>query len=556
MQPFWFLEGDVTFGGLVEQLASCSAMVEQQNLPAGQQPAFSEFAKNNTPVFLKICRRLQEVCPDVFEMSPPSAKKRDDLSERTYVYGRCQVGKTASTLVLGWLHWHFCGSFSLLAAWRFRTSVDAFERSIEEFNDKHIGDAIPRDDHHDRWFDLAKLHLCDNRRFEIGDRLHRAQILVLLSGAQNVKRVKTQLTQLEDVTHIKERMENLSGRYPFVLLMDEDDTNTQCADRNKYRKEVELYVPDDDLHIDDDDDMGAEFEATLDYLLTDSFADKAYHYIGITATLHANAIADAQATPPPKVQLIRLQVPTDYYGFKLPEDRSGQEIHIINVREDSDIMDSLEPMLKDAISDLLDIPEGRHKDASNRCRRIKVGEGNADSDWWRAAIQLIVPRLSLVSHLESVAGLVSRLAVEHQRDAAPGRDGEFGSLVATLHGKQQNGNRLYFNNFAGPDTASLLIDMAHSVGAVGPRSDVRRCDYIKLKGNQLDAMKHIMEMFKICIETWPGKKFYCAIVAKNKAGRAVAFKYVPPGTFGQAPLTRWLTHSLAPCSDAGNINSI
>lgn len=143
MQPFWFLEGDVTFGGLVEQLASCSAMVEQQNLPAGQQPAFSEFAKNNTPVFLQICRRLQEVCPDVFEMSPPSAKKRDDLSERTYVYGRCQVGKTASTLVLGWLHWHFCGSFSLLAAWRFRTSVDAFERSIEEFNDTHIGDAIP-----------------------------------------------------------------------------------------------------------------------------------------------------------------------------------------------------------------------------------------------------------------------------------------------------------------------------------------------------------------------------------------------------------------------------
>ena len=35
-----------------------------------------------------------------------------------------------------------------------------------------------------------------------------------------------------------------------------------------------------------------------------------------------------------------------------------------------------------------------------------------------------------------------------------------------------------------------------------------------------------MEIFRTCIEKWPEKKFFCAIVAKNRAGRAVSFKYV------------------------------
>jgi len=509
-QPFWYLDGTRTFGDLVQLI--------EARLHSGKPACFSGFAKEHPDKFLKVCQMLREQCPDVFEMIPP-AVQRETRKQRTYVIGRCQIGKTRSTLVLAWLHWHFCGCFSLIAAWKYRTSVDAFKTAVQDSLNEDISKVLAEDGI--SCLDDAKLHVCDSRTFEYGgELLRRAQVLVMLSRAGNFDNVVTLLSRLADNVHFKERKEFMFGKDPLVLLMDEDDQNTQTAGQNKRKLEITLFQEDQDpLELEDDEDEGDEdtgdFSDDLERV-SKAFADSAYHYIGITATLHATAIANAKAEKPPAVQLIELRIPPDYYGFALPGDKAAQEIPVISdVPGDVEIKSSMEPMVENAVADLLkDTPE----------RRIKLGNGKADVN---AAVVLIVPRPPSIDNMFEVAGDVLDLALEYAGGKVP-------LLVATYHGRNSDGNRLFFSGGIDKDQ---LLRICFELDAVKPRSrnddsppgihlSSTGREYIRLKGSPLKAQDHIMEIFRTCIEKWPEMKFFCAIVAKNRAGRAVSFKCV------------------------------
>jgi hypothetical protein len=193
--------------------------------PVGGKPAcFSSFAKEHTKEFLKICHFLQKQCPDAFEVIPPAVQQQSG-KQRTYVIGRCQIGKTRSTLVLAWLHWHFCGCFSLIAAWKYRTSVDAFKSAVDDSLNSEIR-KILAEDGNQPILDDAKLHVCDSKVFEYsGDLVQRAQVLIMLSRAGNFDNVVAQLKKLADNVHFKERKELMFGGYHHRVQISAQGSN-------------------------------------------------------------------------------------------------------------------------------------------------------------------------------------------------------------------------------------------------------------------------------------------------------------------------------------------
>jgi hypothetical protein len=107
--PFEHLDGERSFRALVE---------------AGV-PGVSRFAKYFPKEFLAVAKGLMKWCKDAFKVVPPAAdpSKRIELDE-TIVAGRCQSGKTRVTLVLAWLHWHYCGCYTYLGGWKYTSSVE------------------------------------------------------------------------------------------------------------------------------------------------------------------------------------------------------------------------------------------------------------------------------------------------------------------------------------------------------------------------------------------------------------------------------------------------
>ena len=185
-----------------------------------------------------------ERCPDAFDIIPPPCiDMTGEKKIRTSVYGRCQIGKTENTLVLAWLHWHFCSCFSFIAAWKFTSSVDSFLKSMDSFNsmiheELDIADCL-------QLFGDAKLHAAEKigRQYKFNDsddKLQVAQVLVALSKNMNIDRIKEDIQNLVRLPILEDRMA-LLGKYPLVLLMDEDDQNTQSAQRDKYKTEISLY---------------------------------------------------------------------------------------------------------------------------------------------------------------------------------------------------------------------------------------------------------------------------------------------------------------------------
>ena len=88
----------------------------------------SFFAKTQPLLFQKVNEVLRRLCPDAYEVIPPSASRPFDARQQTSIMGRAQGGKTMVTLVLAWLYWHFCDSYSFIGAWRYRSSTQASYR--------------------------------------------------------------------------------------------------------------------------------------------------------------------------------------------------------------------------------------------------------------------------------------------------------------------------------------------------------------------------------------------------------------------------------------------
>lgn len=505
LQPFDYLDGKTSFRDLVARLEASLSDTNCQ-----RRPVFSEFGRTRTRQFLKICKKLMEEAPDVFEIIPP-ANNGASSKRRTYVHGRCQLGKTLSTMVLVWLHWHFCGCISLIAAWRFRSSVEAFQNGAVDRVNRIILRELGGTSNDNQ---TALLYAPESKEFEL-DVLDRAQVLVLLSGAVNFRRVKACLNRMESNVVVKERMDLMQGKYPLVLLMDEDDNNTQTATQNVCATEREINVPMDDESFDETLEFSREVAA-----LNASFADKSYHYVGVTATLHSCAIADAKANADAArrgeaqtdVQLIELRIPHDYYGFAFPAGHERQAIPIKHVHE-VDLITSLTDMVEDACLDLDSVGNEVH-------RTIKLGAGREV----KAAVQLIIPRSAKIDDMTLTAEAVADMATEMGSN----------SLVSTFHGRS-DGNTLFFSGFSEDDQQDLL-NFAQEFGILlgdnrlirpvgrGRQNDIGRLSKIKLKGSM--TAPDVMGLFNACIQRWPERRFYCAIISKSRAGRAVTFKYV------------------------------
>ncbi len=91
----------------------------------------SKFARRQPALFLAVAQKLREECPDAFNIIPPETVT-NHINRQAMVFGRCQSGKSKLTLVLAWLYWHYCGCFTFLGTWRFRSSNEVREMTLKE----------------------------------------------------------------------------------------------------------------------------------------------------------------------------------------------------------------------------------------------------------------------------------------------------------------------------------------------------------------------------------------------------------------------------------------
>ncbi len=469
------LDGVSTFGDFVDN----------------EVPGVSIFAIKQPVYFQRVVQRLRQEYPNAFKITPPSSAV-DSGKRKGLIYGRCQVGKTGTTLALAWLYYHYCGCYAFLGCWRFKTSVEKFKGDIDAFNEKLRG-----------WFpDLVKillqkstamfyaeLYYCTPGRNEGFDsRTHAwrcAQVLVLLANPAQLERLKRQLQWL--VNFNSQQFFKLGKRVPLVLLMDEDDDNIQTYRRDKYKKE---------RHINDEIEDEYQVEETDASL--NSLVDVVYHYVGISATHHANLVAEASTNVDRELQLIKMDIPHDYCGFCLPEDSLGHEIQCMEI-DQGEMSVMVDEMIGDGCRRFLDIDPHLHQMAG------------------RAVVQLAIPQQQSIDGIEYLA--------DHMADSAKKildqlRLENLPVIVSTLHGSN-SGNRIFLHNWY-PDLIkdSLLEDLNDN-----GKTDVVSATEVAAPGQLLSSQ--IMNMFRKQLEIatdmgFPG--IYCAIVAHNKAGRAVTMK--------------------------------
>ena len=344
------------------------------------------------------------------------------------------------------------------------------------------------------WY--AMLHLRD-REF---DNEHLAQVLVLLSNPSRLTKLKDQLDLLSRVLSEKSK---IIGKIPVVLLMDEDDVNTQTHKRDTCRTERLIFSleyghkePSNDPALMDEEETDDEV-INQDEML--ALADSVYHYVGITATLHAVAIGNIQPTQNRTIQLKELHVTDDYYGFFLSNEH--QNIPLESVEYHEDMLTMMQPMIEDGL------------------RRLSSDIDSADQHQLHShtVVQLIVPQTPTIVYMTGLANELAHFVEESLSE------NNIPILVSTFHGTaaHQPHNTLYFRNidrdtvFAAAQELDILHKNCSQVSS--------ECDYLQLAGTALNAFK-LMDLFKSISEKFHG--VYCAIVSQNRAGRAVTFKYV------------------------------
>lgn len=95
-----------------------------REIVAQDRPGFSRFARTYPREFKELLEKLQNECPGAFEVRPPNiAKFATDILQKTYLYGRCQSGKTNAILTLAWLHFHFLGVYTIWLTWCYKASA-------------------------------------------------------------------------------------------------------------------------------------------------------------------------------------------------------------------------------------------------------------------------------------------------------------------------------------------------------------------------------------------------------------------------------------------------
>ncbi len=150
-----------------------------------------------------------------------------------------------------------------------------------------------------------------------------------------------------------------------------------------------------------------------------------------------------------------------------------------------------------------------------------------------AATQLIVPDKNTVDELEDGARTLDSLVKEVIR-AQPEENAKVTVLTATWHYKE---NLLFCHDA----DEGILLSVARRIGVTtSTEVEVDELQEDELEEDELERLparrkiritkkvhlKHIMDLFKEYMHSDPGKRYYCAVVAKNKVGRAVPIKYV------------------------------
>ena len=118
---------------------------------------------------------------------------------------------------------------------KFLVDINAFNQCLEtEIPELHTTPMVSQTA---LWY--AQLHGISE--FELVNHVdsRRAQVLVLLANAPQLEHVAKQCATLAKIR--SSAFYSLGNRVPIVLLLDEDDDNTQSSGRARYKKEMKLY---------------------------------------------------------------------------------------------------------------------------------------------------------------------------------------------------------------------------------------------------------------------------------------------------------------------------
>ena len=419
--------------------------------------------------------------------------------------------------------------------------------------------------------------MCVTRNQWSANHAGMAQVMVDISVRHNLEKLVLSLPALWSGSTTA----GFLGRAPLVMLMDEDDENTQtmqqCGnvsspevlERAAQKERTLFHRPIRDIMEGDNNNqrhaagpaaaigLHKEMFETMDNDI--ALADCVYHYAGISATHNATLLQRDQAeriSRDPRRALVRMKIPDDYYGFNI---NTGRVVVRVETDSAADEMDVIKTVTDHGFQRILQV--------DNEFIQLSG----------RAVVQLIVP----LAAIEGISACAVSIA-DHCKFYS-----EIPVITATLHGGNaqvcaHKHNALHWRNISnaellaaleacsdfceselrawatgvwatkmkaqlrsmGDDSADLETYIAGDPNPPAPDSAAAADDDDDDDAGEEDDVgdadgQHVQvaaggstatDMMNVffCVLRWSQKNnkagIYCAIVSKTRAGRAVTFK--------------------------------